>query len=341
MTWPSLSVVMPVHNERRHIDESIRSILRQTFAEFEFVIGDNGSTDGTIERLREWSASAPRIRILTHPTRLGPALSSNWVVNEARGELIARMDADDVAHPERLARQLAALESQPDAELIGTLFDTIDVDGHPVCPAPFDLLDTASAAPPFCHPTILFRRSAFDRIGGYRDEANYWEDADLFLRMAEAGHVYVLADVLLTIRHKLPSRGSIAEDEIRENALEAFYRNTPAFRKFDPNKAATTARRSDGKLLPQVFASRAARAVWAGQRPRLLRRMIRGAGFSWNRQSAASLIYVIWGTLAPLSLRKFLVSRIRRRCRATSQPAGELVRWQPEPRQSDESLRRN
>lgn len=332
MTEPSLSVVMPVHNELRYIDESIRSILRQTYADFEFVIGDNGSTDGTLERLREWSASDPRIRLLSHPERMGPARSSDWVVRAAKGELIARMDADDIAHSERLARQLAALKQQPDAELIGTLFNTVDMDGHPICPPRFDLLGAVSASPPFCHPTILFKRSAFNAIGGYREEANHWEDADLFLRMSAAGHVYVLADVLLTIRQRYSSSVSSEQEEVLENALEAFYVNTSEFGKRDPNKVVPRTRRANGKLLPQVFASRAARSVWAGRRPRVLQRMLRRAAFSWDRPSAASLVYVIWGTLAPLSLRSFLVSRIRRLNRSAPRPYGKLVRWQPAPR---------
>ena len=331
---PPLSVVMPVHNERRYIDESVRSILQQSYGNFEFVIGDNGSTDGTLERLSLWSEADPRIRLVTHPKRLGPARSSNWVVNEARGALIARMDADDVAHPERLARQMAALERQPDADLIGTLFATIDERGKTVRPPRFDLLAAPGPSPPFCHPTILFRRSAFDRVGGYRNDAAYWEDADLFLRMADEGRVYVLPEVLLTVRHKAPLYNPAERPEILENALESFYRATMRYRTSDANKFAVAKERTDGKLLPQVFASRAAAAIWAGYRPRVLKRMLSRAALSLDRPSAASIAYVIWGTLAPLTLRRFLVWRIRRMNQAAVRPNGELVPWRPARRLS-------
>src|SRR5688572_30257241 len=126
MDLPRVSVVMPVHNGLPYLDDSIASILNQSFSDFEFVIGDNGSSDGSAERLEHWRRVDSRIRILHHPARLGPAGSSNLVVAHASARLVARMDADDIAHPERLARQLAAMEEQPDADLIGTLFDTID-----------------------------------------------------------------------------------------------------------------------------------------------------------------------------------------------------------------------
>jgi glycosyltransferase involved in cell wall biosynthesis len=322
---------MPVHNERRHIDDSVASILRQTHADFEFVIGDNGSTDGTHERLVHWSEQDRRIRLLRHPERLGPARSSDWVVQEARGTLIARMDADDIAHPARLARQIAALERQPDADLIGTLFHTIDDRGRPIRPPRFDLLIAPGTTPPFCHPTILFRRAAFERIGGYRVDANYWEDADLFLRMAEQGRVYVLGDVLMTIRHKAASGRFTEQQDVLEHALQAYYLSLSAYAPTDANKAAAGLRAPPaGKLLPQVFASRAAGAIWAGRRPRVFKRMLARAAFSWDRPTAASLAYVLWGSLAPLSLRSFLVRRLHRMNRtAVSPQAGQLVRWSP------------
>src|SRR6185436_7809543 len=92
---PQVSVVMPVHNALPFLDESIRSILAQTLADFEFVILDDASTDGSLEVLREWSRLDPRIQIHESKKQLGLSLSSNTVVSKARAPIVARMDADD------------------------------------------------------------------------------------------------------------------------------------------------------------------------------------------------------------------------------------------------------
>src|SRR3977135_257076 len=105
MSNPLISVVMPVHNALPFLNESISSILAQSFTDFEFVILDDASTDSSLELLREWSRRDQRIQIHESTQRLGLAGSSNAVVSEARSAIIARMDADDVAHPDRLRRQ--------------------------------------------------------------------------------------------------------------------------------------------------------------------------------------------------------------------------------------------
>src|SRR6267143_6361753 len=102
---PSLSVVMPVHNALPFLDESIKSILEQSLSDFEFVILDDASTDGSLARLREWARRDQRINLHESKTRLGLAGSSNAVVAKARAAIVARMDADDIAHPDRLKRQ--------------------------------------------------------------------------------------------------------------------------------------------------------------------------------------------------------------------------------------------
>ena len=89
---------MPVRNALPFLDAAISSILEQSFADFELIIGDDGSTDGSSDRLRAWSARDPRIRLLHRSESGGPVGSSNWVANAARTPIVARMDADDIAH---------------------------------------------------------------------------------------------------------------------------------------------------------------------------------------------------------------------------------------------------
>ena len=109
---PKVSVVMPVHNAMPYLDVAVESILGQTFADFEFVILDDASTDGSTARLREWADRDPRIRLLEEKRNLGPALSSQRVAEAARAPIVARMDADDVSYPRRLEEQLEVLRSE-------------------------------------------------------------------------------------------------------------------------------------------------------------------------------------------------------------------------------------
>ncbi|MDQ5808513.1 MAG: glycosyltransferase family 2 protein, partial [Actinomycetota bacterium] len=116
-----LSVVMPVRNARPYLDQSISSVLGQTFGDFELVIRDDGSTDGSREVLRAWARRDRRIRLHEDDRPLGPAGSSNWVVAHSDAPFVARMDADDVAHPDRLRRQLAVLRAHADVDVVGAL----------------------------------------------------------------------------------------------------------------------------------------------------------------------------------------------------------------------------
>ena len=125
---PALSIVMPAHNALPFLDASIESILGQTFRDFEFVIVDDASTDGTRERLREWAARDERIRLYESREKLDICVLLNFAVRKARASLIARMDADDISHADRLMRQWQVMESRADVALTGTLFEGIDVE---------------------------------------------------------------------------------------------------------------------------------------------------------------------------------------------------------------------
>src|SRR5882672_3162814 len=134
MKTPRVSVVMPTHNGLPFLDESIRSILDQTFNDFEFVILDDASTDGSDKVLREWEKRDNRIRLFKNNRKLGLPASSNVVVLNSSAPLVARMDADDISHPERLQRQWDIMQTQPDVVAVGTLCEGIDASGRPVRP---------------------------------------------------------------------------------------------------------------------------------------------------------------------------------------------------------------
>jgi glycosyltransferase involved in cell wall biosynthesis len=100
---------MPVRNALPYLDAAVESVLGQTHNNFEFVIRDDDSTDGSRERLQYWALKDARIRLFEGKSCLGPANSSNWVVTQARSNYVARMDADDVSHPHRFAREIDIL----------------------------------------------------------------------------------------------------------------------------------------------------------------------------------------------------------------------------------------
>lgn len=152
-----VSVVMPVHNALPYLDEAVRSIIGQSYSNFEFVILDDASTDGMTQRLREWAARDSRIRLHEGERNLGPAASSNFVVEQARTALIARMDAD-VSYPERLRDQVSLLRSQPDVGLVGSLCEILDGRGRVIRGPDEWRLDSQSWFAPFPHGSIMFRR---------------------------------------------------------------------------------------------------------------------------------------------------------------------------------------
>src|SRR5687768_6832099 len=158
---PSISVVMPVHNALPFLNQSIASILEQSFGDFEFVILDDASTDGSSELLREWSLRDKRISLHKSIQRLGLSGSSNAVVLKSRAPVVARMDADDIAHPDRLRRQWDVLKDHSDVALIGTLCNGINANGEEVRPRDRWRLVRRSSYIPFPHGSAMFRREVF------------------------------------------------------------------------------------------------------------------------------------------------------------------------------------
>jgi glycosyltransferase involved in cell wall biosynthesis len=284
---PSISVVMPVHNARPFLDESIRSILEQTLRDFEFVIVDDASTDGSVELLRAWAARDGRIRLHESCQRLGLSGSSNAVVLNARAPIVARMDADDVAHPDRLRRQWSVLQGRPDVAVVGTLCDGIDASGRVVRPRDRWRLVRHSVYIPFPHGSAMFRRDVFDQIGGYDEESAGGEDQALFSRMAARGRVVTLPDTLYSYRYHssnatlfLGTHAVSGSHFQNGNALATFYRL-------------------------------GAMRLWAGDPPMLLQPILASRSLTWNPQTLMILLSAIWGHVNPPTLRAFLRLSIR------------------------------
>jgi hypothetical protein len=324
---PPLSVVMPVHNAGPYLDAAVASILGQSFAGFEFVILDDASTDGSAERLRAWAERDSRIRLVTAERNLGPAGSSARVVAESRAALVARMDADDVSAPDRLARQMAAMADHPELVLVGTLADTIAADGRRLRPADRARLLERGPLPPFQHASILFRRAAFDAVGGYRAAADRWEDVDLFLRLARIGPIATIDAPLLSVRVSPASTRISRGEEESEAAADLMLRCLGLWvqgRSYDHLLAAPR----PARLHPSAFLFTGAVRLWAGERPGSLARIRRRGRLGPDRPSLAALGWALAAGTAPAALRRLLLWRLAlRNRRAARRLSGGLVPW--------------
>lgn len=197
---PRVTVLMPVYNAEATLREAVDSILAQTLADFEFVIVDDGSTDGSIAIVQSYADE--RIRLLCNPNNLRLAQSLNRGLAAAQGEYIARMDADDVSLPERLAQQVAFMDAHPDIGISGTWAETFGearyAIRHPHAPAfaKSRLLFNTTLA----HPTVIMRRGLMEAFGlKYRDFYPC-DDYELWQRAADFFPLSNLPKALLRYR---------------------------------------------------------------------------------------------------------------------------------------------
>lgn len=200
---PRVSVIMPVYNAEVFIAQAIDSILEQTFKSFEFIIINDGSTDASLKIIRSYND--PRIRVVSRKNK-GLVATLNEGIKLARGEYIARMDADDISYPDRFSQQVVYLDKNKDIDLVGSQIITMDEAGNmskgivskPIDPEDVRLLLGHGSI--IAHPTVMMKLHSVKEVGGYREK--YWpaEDYDLWLRMAEHGELANLPSVLLKYR---------------------------------------------------------------------------------------------------------------------------------------------
>jgi len=224
---PAVSVLLPVRNGAAYLEDAVGSILRQSFADFELLLVDDGSDDATPAIARRLAATDARLRILTQD-RHGIVAALNRGLHAARAKLIARMDADDLAWPDRLARQVAIFRGDPDLALVASAWRIVSAAGdvrRTIHPPQTDagLRAALARGNVLAHPTIMFRRDAVLALGGYRDGFPLAEDYDLWLRLLERHKAMCLADVLLDYReHEGQATWSDIEQRIlSEMAVQA------------------------------------------------------------------------------------------------------------------------
>lgn len=206
---PLVSVVLPCYEAERFLAQALESLLGQSYRRLEILAVDDGSSDGTAALLAELAARDERLLVLRNAENRGVIESLNRGVAEARGEIVARMDADDVAAPERIERQVAVLASRPEIDLVGTAVEVIDGEtGRRLRPRPLRCLEPGGArfatllVTPVMHMTIAARAEAMRAhpYGGAPDSL-HTEDYEMFARMLDGGAgVCNIDEPLMTVR---------------------------------------------------------------------------------------------------------------------------------------------
>ena len=193
---------MPVYNGGEHLRPALDSVFAQSFGDFELVAVDDGSTDDTASLLREAAARDDRLRVISLTVNTGIVRALNRGLAACQGRFLARMDADDLAHPQRFRRQVDFLEANPDVAVVGTALRYIDRDGRSLCRIrSCRVAGSPLWANPLLHPTVMIRRSLVPghRLR-YREAFRYAEDYFLWLEIARWGRLAALDEVLLDYR---------------------------------------------------------------------------------------------------------------------------------------------
>jgi glycosyltransferase involved in cell wall biosynthesis len=224
---PGVTVLLPVRDGMPHLPAAVESVLSQSYPDLELLVIDDGSSDGSGSYLD--SLADPRVTVV-HQANVGLVESLNRGLARSKHELVARMDADDISHRDRLSQQVAALEAQPDAVAVACCYTIVDEADQPVSQQHVPLSAAYTERQLYfrdawAHGSILLRRSAVLEAGGYRD-VGPCEDYDLWLRLLDRGSlVGVCAPPLFTYRitgSGVSATASVRQDECRRAVRDTF-----------------------------------------------------------------------------------------------------------------------
>lgn len=228
---PRVSVLMPMRNARRYLSSAINSVLQQSYGEFEFIIVDDGSDDGSVQVVEQ--IGDHRLKLVRQKA-CGVTEALNHGLSHAKGEFVARMDADDIALADRFEKQIAFLKQNEDVVAVGSFVERIDEEGLPIAlgkwPTDHDeidqqLLEGRGGLP---HPTAMIRHSVLQSVGGYRSEYPVAQDKDLWLRLSEVGRLANIPEPLLQYREHLRSVSTVHQqmqvESVRAAVADAFRR---------------------------------------------------------------------------------------------------------------------
>lgn len=228
-----VSVVFPVYNCMKYFQEAMESILKQTFKDFEVIIRDDGSNDGT-EKVINTYTQMPNIKLINYPTNTGLTESVNEGIRKAVGEYIAIQHADDISLPSRLEKQVQYLDTHPDIELVASWVQYINRNGKnkrddwwlkqakSVPDDPILICDKLLEINCIFSPTVMFRKRIIDTVGFYDPDAWPAEDYDYWLRISEVHNIGMIQEVLYHYRqHPQQGTRTVNMKYIKTKATEA------------------------------------------------------------------------------------------------------------------------
>ena len=201
-----VTVLMSVYNGEKYLAKSIESILNQTFIDFEFMIIDDASTDNSFNIMKEYLLLDNRINLFRNKENLGLTASLNFGLQHAKGQYIARMDADDIAREDLLEKEVEFLDNHPEYTFVSCIADYIDEDGNIEKPRLFpetneDIYATMPKVNAMMHPGVLFRKDDIEKIHNYDERFRVCQDYDLWFRGMAAGYkFYNIQEPLLQFR---------------------------------------------------------------------------------------------------------------------------------------------
>lgn len=214
---PQVTVLMPVYNASTYLREAIDSVLSQTFTDFELLMINDGSTDESVSIIDSYDD--PRIRLLHNDKNLGVIDTLNKGLAEAKGEWIARQDADDISHSERLEKQVQVLEQDSEVALVGSWMQLVDTDNQELgvwqYPESSNRIRWASLFNSAVgHPTVMFRANLVRKAGGYSADFPHAEDFDLWSRLLEYGQFKNIGESLVRYRVHSQAVSTLKQQEM-------------------------------------------------------------------------------------------------------------------------------
>jgi glycosyltransferase involved in cell wall biosynthesis len=274
---PRVSVVMPVYDTGAFVTAALESVSAQSFADFEIVVIDDGSTDDTLGLLEAHAVREPRMRLISRPNK-GLIATRNELLAEAKGELVAWMDSDDLSLPDRLERQVAALDADPALVCVGCQVALIDPQGRRFSPENWplghdDILKDQQSGGGMRFPATVIRRDVALAAGGFREPFRMGEDLDFLLRVGERGRLANLPETLFLYRQHLSSTclaygpfWKRYRDRIVELAAERREHGSDALQRGEPVDLPPPDRREAARYRSQAYAFWSFRARDDGHR---------------------------------------------------------------------------